>query len=376
MPVHKNAKPLLLVGNGVSQSCVDDLCARGDFELLPATFGTFNSDEPFVELMRGQEKRHAANIDALQGRKVYVLQSTAAPVSRNVQHLLQAVHTLKHYGAAEVTAIMPFAAFMRQDRAFKERFTSIAADLFARQLKAAGADGVITFAPHSKGAIALYQNVFGANFTALHVTDLFAQDIKTRFSAQASSLCIGAPDGADKPQDEGQARARDLAAAVFGKTDAAALAARMFRISKTHTGVSDTKVTGFDGHVTGKHCVIVDDMIDGGGTMINAANLLKAQGALSVTCYAAHGILSGGALERLTAAMHDGMHPSIDKLVLADTVPDTADKRQALMEKSPSAGARVLVLSTGTALLNALTPSLQTQATPPAPHSRKKGLAP
>ena len=216
-------------------------------------------------------------------------------------------HSLKRYGAKEVTAVLPFAAFARQDREFKNRFTSVAAEFFPRQLKAAGVDKVITVTPHSQAAMQFYKDEFGANFTALSTTELFAQDIKKRFG-DITSVAIGAPDGADKPLDEGQIRAKELVKAVFdGTVDD--VDSKRFKISKVHTGVSDTKITHFDGDVAGKDCVIVDDMIDGGSTMINAASILKAKGAKSVTAYATHGILSGSALEKILSSKPDGMHP-------------------------------------------------------------------
>lgn len=345
--MNKALKPILLLGNSISPETAAALQAEGRFEVITASIGKFDSGEPFVELMKGPEADYELNAAKLKGAKVFILQSTGEPVGDNSQHLLLMAHTLKHYGAAEVTALIPFAAFMRQDRSFKNRFTSVAADLFAKQLKAAGVDKVVTLTPHSKGAILLYASVFGENFIPVAATETFAADIKRRFTADASKLSIGAPDGADKAQDEGQNRARALAKAVFGQADDAA----MFRISKTHTGVSDTKITSFDGDVKGKDCVIVDDMIDGGSTMINAASLLKAQGAASVTCYATHGILSGNALEKILSAKNDDMRPAIDKLVLMDTLPDTQKKLDALLAKQPSFKGRVEILPAGPALL-------------------------
>ncbi|MBI1215986.1 MAG: ribose-phosphate diphosphokinase [Alphaproteobacteria bacterium] len=364
-------KPILLIGNSISPETLNGLTADDRFEVITASIGKFGSGEPFAELMRGQEDAFAENLEKLKGRKVYILQSTAEPVADNTQHLLLMAHTLKQYGAGEVTAIMPFAAFMRQDRAFENRFTSIAADLFAHQLKSAGVDAVITLTPHSRGAIALYENVFGKDFTALATTGLFAADIKKRFGADAATLSVGAPDGADKQQDEGQMRARELAKSVFGAADDE----HMFRIAKTHTGVSDTKITSFDGDVKGKHCVIIDDMIDGGSTMINAANLLKAQGAASVSCYATHGILSGKALERLLSAKHDGMNASIDRLALADTIPETQNKLDALLESQPALGGRVDILSAG-ALIAAEIDRRQKPAPAAQPAKRRQHRAP
>lgn len=341
--MNKPLKPLLLVGNNTAPETRKALEESGLFDIITASIGKFVSGEPFAELHKGEEKTYGENLARLKGSKVYVLQSTSEPVADSFQHLLLMAHTLKYFGAGDVTAICPFAAGLRQDRAFKDRFTSVAAVLFAQQMKAAGIDGVITMTPHSKGAIAEYTKVFGDRFKPLATTVMFAEDIKKRFGSDPEYLCIGAPDGADKATDEGQTRARELTKAVFGRADDDC----MFRISKTHTGVNNTKITSFDGDVAGKDCVIIDDMIDGGSTMNNAAAMLKAQGARSVTCYATHGILTNNALEKLLEAKYDGMHNAIDKIVITDSIPGAADKLAALLAQQPKLAGRVEILSVG-----------------------------
>ncbi|MDX1975229.1 MAG: ribose-phosphate diphosphokinase [Rickettsiales bacterium] len=335
---------LILTGNNASPAIAHTLEAANGFSSIPASIGQFGSSEPFVELFHGQESDAVANAAALKNAKTYVVQSTNEPASEHCQHLLLMAHTLKHYGANEVTAVMPFAAFARQDREFKNRFASVAAEFFPKQLKAAGVDRVITVTPHSEAAVKFYQNEFGNRFTALSATQLFADDIKKRFGEDLPNVMIGAPDGADKPLDAGQQRARELCDAVFG---AGNHNASLFKISKTHIGVSDTKITGFEGDVIGKHCVIVDDMIDGGSTIINAASLLKARGAASVTAYATHGILSNNALEKILSVKPDGMTPAIDRLIVTDTIPSVEQKIATLAEKQPTLALQAQVLSVG-----------------------------
>jgi ribose-phosphate pyrophosphokinase len=337
-------KSLILIGNNASQEVSGALGEKKNFTAIPASIGQFGSGEPFVELFRGQEADFQSNSSVLKGAKAHIVQSTDEPVSEHCQHLLLMAHSLKRYGANDVTAVIPFAAFARQDREFKNRFTSVAAEFFPKQLKAAGVDRVITVTPHSESAIKFYQNEFGNRFTALSTTELFADDIKQRFGNDMSNIAIGAPDGADKPHYAGQQRAKELCEAVFGEGKCET---GMFKISKTHTGVSDTKITSFEGDVKDKHCVVVDDMIDGGSTMINAASLLKARGAASVTAYATHGILSGSALEKILSAKPDGMTPAIDTLVLTDTIPSVGQKIATLAEKQPKLAERVKVISVG-----------------------------
>ena len=228
------------------------------------------------------------------------------------------------------------------------------------QLKAAGADAVVTMTPHSQAAIKAYRDVFGDAFKVVSSTQLFAPDIQNRFGNNPQTLAIGAPDGADKAADEGQKRARRLAKAVFGRDDDDV----MFLIAKTHTGVNDTRITDFKGDIAGKDCIIIDDMIDGGSTMLNAANVLKAQGAKSVTAFASHGILSGNALEKILSARADGKNFSIDHLVLADTLPGVAQKIAALAKTQPKLAARADVMQTADILLTAAQNEITRTKTP------------
>lgn len=363
----KMHNPLILIAPQAPASTAD--AARGaGIEPLPASIGLFASGEPFVELFPKSGDDFAKNAEAIKGRDVIVVQSGAEPVGEATAHLLMAIHTLKSYGAAQVTAVMPFAPYMRQDRAFDGRFVSLGASFFANQLKAAGADRALTLTPHSQGAIKAYQSVFGDQFSAIGATDIFADYIRHQFGSDPARLSIGAPDGADKAADEGQARARALASRVFGSSGSN----NLFLIAKTHTGINDTKITSFSGDVAGKDCVIVDDMIDGGSTMINAASLLKARGAKSVTAMATHGILSGDALEKILSARPDGQSFAIDKLVLTDSLPAASRKAAALAQKDPAMAARLEILPACTALLNAaLAPALPAAAAHPRAAIRK-----
>ncbi len=342
------AKPLILIAPTAPVSTMEAARAAG-IDPIPASIGLFASGEPFVELFPKSGEDFAQHAEAIKGRHVVVVQSGGEPVGEATAHLLMAVHTLKSYGAAHVTAVLPFAPYMRQDRPFAGRFVSLGASFFAHQLKAAGANAAMTLTPHSQGAIKAYKDVFGDHFTALAATDIFAGYIKTRFGSDPARLAIGAPDGADKAADEGQARARALADAVFGSHEGD----KLFLIAKTHTGVNDTKITAFSGDVAGKDCVIVDDMIDGGSTMINAASLLKARGAKSVTAMATHGILSGNALEKILSARPDGQTFAIDKLVLTDSLPAASRKAAELAQKSPAMAARLEILAAAAPLLAA-----------------------
>lgn len=361
-------RPLLLIGNAVGRDTAKHLVQSGAFDGVPVSIGTFQSGEPFTELFYGHDADFEKNAARIKGARVSIVQSTAMPVAENMAYLLEMVHTLKAYGAADVTVVMPFAAFARQDRAFDRRFASVAGDMLPKLLKAAGADGVVSFAMHSQAAIGFYKDVFGERFTALDGTELFAAHLRTHYGNAAQTLVIGAPDGADKPKDEGQRRARALAAALSPVFNDATAQQNMFRISKVHTAESHTKITAFDGDVAGKDCVILDDMVDGGSTMMNAARLLKEKGAKSVTCCFTHGILTNGALEKMLALTGDDGRAIIDRICMTDSIPDAAAKKDAL-----GAGAnRVDILPLGGMIAAALTRNAVPQAAALAPKTAPK----
>jgi len=337
-------KPLILIGNKTNPDSLAVALQQG-IDSIPASIGTFASGEPFVELFPKEQAQFANNADKIKGRDVIVLQSGTDSMTQT----LMMTHTLRTYGAGHITVVLPFAPLMRQDRAFDERFVSLGASFLATQLKAAGADAVITMTPHSQAAIKAYQNIFGDAFKAISSTTLFADDIKAAIGHDPAHVIVGAPDGADKAGDEGQNRARRLAQALFNDHADHLL----FHIAKTHTGVNDTKITGFKGDVRGKDCVIIDDMIDGGSTILNAARLLKEKGARSVTACASHGILSGNALEKILTIQTADAQPLLDKLLLTDTLPDVADKVAALQKTQPAFTTRVKILSATPVLLEA-----------------------
>lgn len=302
---------------------------------VPLSFGTFPSNESFAEPM----------FDGTQhGKRLYIVQSTSGAVDKNVMSLCFMIDTAKKAGVEEVVVIAPFAAYGRQDRSFPGRYVSEGANMLGRFLKEAGADQFITITPHSKNAEAAYGAPFGAgNFIALSTTDLFAKDIQAHFGENAN-LVIGAPDGADKKTDEGQQRAESLIRSVFkgsGKPLGLLNKENRFYIKKVHEKgtFSTTKITEFSGDVAGKDCIIVDDMSDSGGTIKNAAKLLREKGARSVTAYLTHAILTGNALEETLR--------TVDRFVVTDTIPDVQKKIDALKETHPDLAARVTVLSVG-----------------------------
>lgn len=328
---------------------------------IPADFGPFGSGAPFCELFPllkpEREKMLAQDLAArfdekramLNGAHVIFVESTGEQpgVADSVERVRFAVNSLKEYGAAEVTLAMPNVAYERQDRGFNEqgRLCSLGSQWLARDLKRYGADRVITCASHSQAVIDLWGEQFGKeNYLSLPTTELFTDHIRAQF-ADASKLVIGAPDGADKPNDRGIARAQELAAAVRKNLP-------MFKIGKAHVGASETTVTSFEGDVSGKDCVVIDDMSDGGSTLINAAKELKAHGAKSVSVYFTHAVCSKNSLSELAS------RDAIDRIVTTDTVPEIIAKRDAL---TPALQQKVSILPVGQLLAASLKTICQQQ---------------
>lgn len=371
-------KTYILFGPRVSEETKASLRAEFGADEIPADFGPFESGAVHCELypfLRGERagktpeqiaERYQEISAKLKDSHVVVIESTGEQphVSESIERVRCATSTLKRYGVKQVTLAMPNTAYDRQDRDFAEqgRFCSVNAEWFAKELKLRGADHVVTIAPHSKATIAHWQHAFGSrHYTALQTTELFANEIAARF-ADTSQVVIGAPDGADKPGDQGQARARELAAAVH-HVPLDMVDSELFKIGKRHTGTNETEVTHFEGNVAGKDCVIVDDMSDGGGTLVNAARTLKAHGARSVTAYATHAICTekesvdatgnrtrSSGLEKLLINDVNGT-PIIDQVVFTDSVPEIANKRAKLTQAQQE---RVSVLSIGPLLASQL----------------------
>ncbi|MFM9890245.1 MAG: phosphoribosyltransferase family protein [Rickettsiales bacterium] len=315
-----SGKTFFLFGPRVSEATKQALREQLGYEEIPADFGPFGSGAPFCELFpfykeereafkkqhtglseKALEAQFAARYEAnrarLAGAHIIFVESTGEQpdVAESVERVRFAVNSFKHYGAAEITLAMPNVAYERQDRGFNEhgRLCSIGTKWLAKDLKRYEVDRVVTFAPHSQDGIKFWRDEFGErNYHPLQTTEMFAEHIRRQFPDTAN-VVIGAPDGGEpeKENDQGQARARELAAAVHGISPEEAKRG-LFLIKKKHTSASGTECEFISGDVAGKNCVIIDDMSDGGSTLINAAKALKDRGAKSVSVYFTHAICS------------------------------------------------------------------------------------
>ena len=258
------------------------IAAYLDVPLTNADVRRFADMEVFVEI--GENVR---------GEDVFVVQSTCFPANDNVMELLVALDALRRGSARRITAVLPYYGYARQDRKSGPR-TPISAKLLANLITSAGADRVLTIDLHA-GQI---QGFFDIPTDNMFAAPVFIEDIKKRYD---SKLMIVSPDVG------GVVRARSLASR---------LDADLAIIDKRRPKAGVSEVMNIIGDVKDRHCIMVDDIVDSGGTLCNAAAALINDGAISVDAYVTHGVLSGGAVSRVAAS-------PLNSLVTTDSIPET-----------------------------------------------------
>ena len=252
-----------------------------------------------VEIKRFADMEVFAEIkENVRGEDIFVLQSTSFPANDNIMELLVVIDALRRASAKRITAVMPYFGYARQDRKVAPR-TPISAKLVANLITSAGADRVLTMDLHA-GQI---QGFFDIPLDNLYAAPVFVRDIKQNFELE--NLVVVSPDVG------GLVRAR----AIAGK-----IGADLAIVDKRRPRAGVSEVMNIIGEVEGKNCLIVDDMIDSGGTLCNAAEALLIKGAKSVSAYITHGVLSGKAPERIansklkTLVITDSIQPSEETL--------------------------------------------------------------
>ncbi|GDX36057.1 ribose-phosphate pyrophosphokinase [Alphaproteobacteria bacterium] len=235
-------------------------------KLVDAEVKTFADHEIFVEIKEN-----------VRGEDIFVIQSTSYPANDNIMELLIAIDALRRASAKRITAVIPYFGYARQDRKVAPR-TPISAKLVANLLTSAGVDRVLTLDLHA-GQI---QGFFDIPVDNLYSAPVFVSDIKQNF--HNDNLVVVSPDVG------GLVRARAIAKKI--NADLAIVDKR-----RPVAGVSE--VMNIIGEVENRECIIVDDMVDSGGTLCNAAEALLERGARSVHAYITHGVLSGKAHEKI-----------------------------------------------------------------------------
>jgi len=227
----------------------------------------------------------------IRGNSVFVIQSTSTPANDNIMELLLCIDALRRSSAKNITAVIPYFGYARQDRKVAPR-TSISAKVVSNLITNAGASRIVTVDLHA-GQI---QGFFDIPVDNLFTTPLFARYIKKKFKSK-NLVCVS-------PDVGGVQRTRGLATKI--KADLAI-------IDKRRPEPGKSKVMNIIGDVKGKNCIIIDDIIDSGGTIINAVDALKKAGAIDVYVFITHAVLSGVAAEKIKKS-------KIKKLIITDTI--------------------------------------------------------
>lgn len=234
--------------------------------LVNAEVKRFADNEIFVEIKEN-----------VRGEDIFVVQSTSFPANDNIMELLVVIDALRRASAKRITAVIPYFGYARQDRKAAPR-TPISAKLVANLITSAGADRVLTVDLHA----AQIQGFFDIPLDNLYAAPVFVRDIKENFDTE--NLVIVSPDVG------GLVRAR----AVAGK-----IGADLAIVDKRRQRAGVSEVMNIIGDVEGKNCLIIDDIVDSGGTLCNAADAILEKGAASVSAYITHGVLSGKAPGRI-----------------------------------------------------------------------------
>jgi ribose-phosphate pyrophosphokinase len=257
--------------------------------LTKASVRRFADMEIFVEIQEN-----------VRGADVFILQSTSFPANDHLMELLIIIDALRRASARRITAVVPYFGYARQDRKPGAR-TPISAKLVANLITHAGADRVMTLDLHA-GQI---QGFFDIPTDNLYASPVMVRDIRERFDL--AKIMVISPDVG------GVVRARGLAKRIN---------APLAIIDKRRERAGDSEVMNVIGEVAGHTCVLVDDIVDSGGTLVNAADALLEQGAADVYAYISHGVLSGGAVARINASR-------LKELVITDSIQPTKAVQEA-----------------------------------------------
>jgi ribose-phosphate pyrophosphokinase len=269
----------LICGNS-NRPLAEAIAAHMKVPLAECNVRRFADEEVFVEIHEN-----------VRGDDVYVIQSTSYPANDNLMELLVLIDALRRASAGRITAVIPYFGYARKDRKSAPR-TPISAKLVANLITNAGADRVLTMDLHS----AQIQGFFDIPTDNLYAVPEIVRDIEQQ-STRDNTMVVS-------PDVGGVVRARALAKR---------LSSGLAIVDKRRDKPGSSEVMNIIGDVTGKSCVLVDDIIDSGGTLCNAATALLENGAAEVSAYITHGVLSGKAVERINKS-------DLSSLVITDTI--------------------------------------------------------
>ena len=287
MTDHNGSRGMRLITGNSNRALAEAIGQYLKIEPVKAQVRRFADMEVFVEIQEN-----------VRGEDMFVIQSTSFPANDNLMELLIMIDALRRASARRITAVIPYYGYGRQDRKVGPR-TPISAKLVANMITEAGANRVLTVDLHA-GQI---QGFFDIPTDNLFAMPVIQKDISEYIGADPPMVV--------SPDVGGVVRARALARRLG--TDLAI-------VDKRREQAGESEVMNIIGDVEGKACVLIDDIVDSGGTICNAADALLKNGATAVYAYATHGVLSGGAVARIKAS-------KLKSMVVTDSIAVTADVR-------------------------------------------------
>ncbi len=278
-----------IVACNSNRQLAEDVAATLKIPLTKASIRRFADMEVFVEILEN-----------VRGEDVFVIQSTSFPANDNLMELLITLDALRRSSARRITAVIPYFGYARQDRKSAPR-TPISAKLVANLITEAGAHRVLTMDLHA----AQIQGFFDIPVDNLYAAPLFSRDIQEHYAGR--DLMIVSPDVG------GVVRARQIATRL--NCDLAI-------IDKRRQRAGHSEVMNVIGDVEGRDCILIDDLVDSGGTHCNAADALIKRGARSASAYVTHGVLSGAAVARIASS-------PIETMTITDSIMATEEVKRA-----------------------------------------------
>ena len=278
-----------IVACNSNRPLAEAVAAALNLPLTRASVRRFADMEVFVEIHEN-----------IRGEDVFIVQSTSYPANDNLMELLITIDALRRASARRITAVIPYFGYARQDRKSGSR-TPISAKLVANLITEAGAQRVLTMDLHA-GQI---QGFFDIPVDNMQAAPLFSRDIQERYAGR--NVMIVSP---------------DVGGVVRARAIATRLGCDLAIIDKRRQAAGVSEVMHVIGEVEGRDCIIVDDIVDSGGTLVNAARALIENGAKSASVYVTHGVLSGGAVARVASS-------PIEMMMMTDSILATEAVRLA-----------------------------------------------
>jgi ribose-phosphate pyrophosphokinase len=278
----------VFAGNS-NRHLAEAICNYLNVPLGRASVRRFADQEIFVEIQEN-----------VRGEDVFLVQPTSFPANDHLMELLIMIDAMRRSSARRITAVIPYFGYARQDRKAGGR-TPISAKLVANLITEAGADRVLTLDLHA-GQI---QGFFDIPTDNLYAMPILSRDIKAHYDI--SNIMVVSPDVGGVVRARALAKRLDCLLAI---------------VDKRRDRPGESEVMNIIGEVTGKDCILIDDIVDSGGTLVNAAEALLKHGATSVTAYITHGVLSGGAITRVTSS-------KLKELVITDSIQPTTAVQSA-----------------------------------------------